>query len=273
MSHRRLWLRILVLVIAAALVAGWFAMHDDPGTDAASRSTAASAGARSTLDEQHVMQRFTPKDCQDQCPTVKVSTLRFDQAPKLTVTLRRRLLGMAQIQGDKPTQTPADFKAYADQLFADSDAIRRKYPEIAPYSADFKARVVARHDGVLVVRLDAYTFLGGAHGMPITDYMVIDVAKKRVLSLADMLEPGQHKAFEAKLRAAHARWAKQQAVDMSNWPFTPSDNAAPMADGMAVTYQAYDIGPYAMGQPTLTIPYDQLHGILKPRFIPGSNAD
>ncbi|MES1956406.1 DUF3298 and DUF4163 domain-containing protein [Salinisphaera hydrothermalis] len=273
MSNRRLWLRILVPVIAAALVAGWWFVHGDPGAGPRTPSTAASAGGHSPLGEETVMQRFSPKGCKDQCPTVKVSTLRFDNAPKLTATLRRQLLGMAQLGGDKPHKTPSDFKAYAAQLFDDSEAMRRQNPEIAPYSADFKARVVARRDGVLVVRLDTYTFLGGAHGMPVTYYRVIDEDQQRILSLGDMLEPGQHKAFEAKLRAAHTRWAKQQPLDMSNWPFTPSDNAAPMADGMAVTYQAYDIGPYAMGQPTLTIPYDQLHGILKPRFIPGSNAD
>ena len=123
------------------------------------------------------------------------------------------------------------------------------------------------------MRLDTYTFLGGAHGMPVTGYLVIDEGRKRILTLHDMLRPGRHREFEQKLRAAHARWAQHQTMDMSNWPFTPSDNAAPLAGALAVTYQAYDIAPYAMGQPTLRIPYAQLKGILKPRFLPGRAGD
>lgn len=214
------------------------------------------------------MQRFAPKGCSDQCPTVKVTTLRFDKAPKLTDTLRRRLLGMAQLEGDKQARQPADFHAFAQQLFHESAAMRRQNPEIAPYSAQFDAKVISQHDGLLIVRLDTYTLLGGAHGMPVTRYLVVDEGHKQILTLDDMLRPGQHPAFEQALRAAHARWARQQSLDMSNWPFTPSDNAAPLTDAMAVTYQAYDIAPYAAGQPTLKIPYNQLEGILKSRFLP-----
>lgn len=272
MSNRRFWFRILVPVLAAGLVAGWLFLHRDHGAGADGHRTAASSLGRSPLDEETVMQRFVPKGCSDQCPVVKVKTLRFDKAPKLTAMLRQDLLGMARLEDDKQAQPPADFHAFAQQLFHDNAAMRRQNPEIAPYSAQFDAKVISQHDGLLIVRLDTDTFLGGAHGMPVTRYRVIDEGHKEILTLGDMLRPGQHRAFEQKLRAAHARWAKHQPVDMSNWPFTPSDNAAPLTDAMAVTYQSYAIAPFATGQPTLKIPYDQLGGILKPRFLPKSDG-
>ena len=32
-------------------------------------------------------------------------------------------------------------------------------------------------------------------------------------------------------------------------------------------YNVYHIAPYAMGQPTLTIPYEQLDGIVREKYL------
>ncbi|BFM01967.1 hypothetical protein Psyaliredsea_06140 [Psychrobacter alimentarius] len=53
-----------------------------------------------------------------------------------------------------------------------------------------------------------------------------------------------------------------------NWPFTLSDNVTLTDKGIDILYQPYAIGPYASGMPTLSIPYSQLNGVIKPRFIP-----
>lgn len=36
-------------------------------------------------------------------------------------------------------------------------------------------------------------------------------------------------------------------------------------------YAEYEIGPYVVGLPRLTIPYDQLKGILKTQYFPVSD--
>jgi hypothetical protein len=38
--------------------------------------------------------------------------------------------------------------------------------------------------------------------------------------------------------------------------------------GVDIRYQHYSISPYAYGMPMLSIPYEKLGGIIKPRFIP-----
>ncbi|MGB7757978.1 MAG: hypothetical protein WBL23_18155 [Salinisphaera sp.] len=58
--------------------------------------------------------------------------------------------------------------------------------------------MLSQHDGLIILRLDTYTFLGGAHGMPVTRYLVIDTGRKQILTLHDMLRPGQHRAFEQR---------------------------------------------------------------------------
>lgn len=260
MLKRRFWLWAFGPVIIIALAAVWL------GAQYASGHT------HTSLRMQTVTQHFKPEGCDDQCPTVKVKTLEFNKAPELTRTLRERLLRMTPGKGDGQSAPSADFHAYAQQLFQENRKIHRQYPDMAPYSAQFEAKAVSQHDGLLVLRLDAYIFVGGAHGMPLTRYMVIEKRDKRILSLAAMLRPGQQAAFNKVLRAVHARWQRHQSLDASYWSFTPSDNVAPLRDNLAVTYQAYDIAPYAFGQPTLHIPYGDLRGILKPRFLPDHDS-
>lgn len=49
-----------------------------------------------------------------------------------------------------------------------------------------------------------------------------------------------------------------------------TDNATLNNEGIALTYQPYEIAPYAFGMPTLTVPYAKLKGIIKPEYLPKS---
>ena len=50
-------------------------------------------------------------------------------------------------------------------------------------------------------------------------------------------------------------------------PLSKSRNIAPLEDRWEVTYNVYDIAPYAAGQPTLTLPLEALKGVAKPRYL------
>jgi hypothetical protein len=72
------------------------------------------------------------------------------------------------------------------------------------------------------------------------------------------------------LTEAHRRWITEAGFDEQfavDWPLSPSRNIAPLEDRWEVTYNVYEIAPYAVGQPTLTLPLDALAGIAKPRYL------
>ncbi len=53
-----------------------------------------------------------------------------------------------------------------------------------------------------------------------------------------------------------------------SWPFDKTDNVFFNDKGMVLQYNVYHIAPYAMGQPTLTIPYAELEGIVRGQYLP-----
>lgn len=217
----------------------------------------------------------------DSCAGVNAAYLRFPESPELSAELERRLFSLASGLSDSPDVShdsgdgamgqASNFDDFADQVFAASRSARKDVPEMPGFEADLKAAEIADHDGLLVIELNGYLFSGGAHGLPLTSYMVIERDTQQVVDLDEMLLPGQRPAYEAALQRAHQRWLKtDQARGLSEvqWPFAVSDNVAPLDDGLAVKYQVYDLAPYASGQPQLTIPYAELDGILKPEYLP-----
>ena len=57
------------------------------------------------------------------------------------------------------------------------------------------------------------------------------------------------------------------------WKFSLSDNFYLSNQGLILQYAEYEIGPYVVGLPRLTLPYDQLQSILKPAYLPQSQPD
>lgn len=269
---RRIWLVLGLLIMIAA--GGWlmFGSGVDKVTgqaDGADKSEHSENDAAKSLQTRQVDKTYTDQHCrQENCSQVKVKALVFDDAPKLNRRIRQSLLSMVLMEDeDKP---PQDFKAYARQLFEQHRQSEKSAPELSrmPYETRFEARQVAQRDHLRVLRLDTYLFMGGAHGMPGTRYMMIDTQKRRILDLEDILQPDQRHAFDKLLKQAYEKWARQESLDLDTWSFVTTDNVALDEDGLKATYQAYEIAPYAAGQPTLTIPYAQLQGVLKPRYLP-----
>lgn len=211
----------------------------------------------------------------DDCATVSGNYLRFPESPELSDLLQKRLFSLASGLSDDPDGNAmgqaGSFDEFADQVFAASRKAHQDVPDMPGYEADLKAEVVGDHDDLLVIELNGYLYSGGAHGLPLTQYLVIDRDTQQPVGLDEMLLPGKRPAYEAALKQAHQRWLQTDqanGLSASQWPFVVSDNAAPLDDGLSIKYQVYDLGPYAIGQPELTIPYAELEGVLEPRYLP-----
>ena len=231
--------------------------------------------AASELDVAPVEHHFAEADCPlERCAEVTVEALHFPDAPALSDALRSRLLTLGQGLAEEPGQTSDSWEAYAGAFFQQAKAERELAPVHGASQAVLQASVVERHDALLIIELNSYVYHAGqAHGLPMTAYMVIDERLGQVVTLDEMLLEGQEPAFQAALFRAHEQWLQEQEADsyfVGFWPPVESRNVAPLAAAWAVTYNVYEIAPYAFGQPTLHIPLSELEGIARPRYLSSS---
>ena len=135
-----------------------------------------------------------------------------------------------------------------------------------------ESRQLGRWKDLLTVAIDSYEFTGGAHGLPVTRWLNWDLAAHRPVPLGQVIKPGQEDALEAAARRAHDRWLEKE-VDSDEdfrqaWPFQESSDFRLTRKGLVLHYDVYSIAPYVMGQPTLTLPWKDLDGVIREEYRP-----
>ena len=221
---------------------------------------------RDGLFTQPVKWEHTKPGCHGQCPSIKLDSLAFPSVQRLTQLVDHALATMTGVNPQRipPYSTIAGYEEYFWKTAAPRD------------STQLLAKARYRSKYLTVIELDTYQyFTGAAHGVSATQFLNWDNNRQTVLSLDQVLLPGQRQAYVAALRAAHKRWlagnpdARRDPASYDRlWPFQPSDNFAFTDDGLVVKYDSYQIAPYSAGQPELRIPYTELTGILKPEYLP-----
>jgi len=207
----------------------------------------------------------TRPDCKmEACPSITLKRLSFVGYERFNVFLETSLLNAAPVQSNQSK----GFRSLAELAAHFWQTAENRYEIV------LGATVNRASANLVVVELQNYIYMGGAHGMSTVQYVNWLPKSDRIVTLENMLMPGRLKAFEAVLKKQHAKWLDQndyapadRAEYLKAWPFQFSDNAALMEDGIAVTYDPYMLGPYALGMPTILVPFSELKGIVNTGLI------
>ena len=241
-----------------------------------------SAHAGSLISHTEYLEYELPKkieekcSARDNCPEIEVKYLNTNHAWINTLT-NARINHL--VVNSKPTESasitkkssPAEVKAAIDS-FVNSQFSDLPQDSVFVYNLMVTPEYLGHVNDFEMFEINSYVFTGGAHGMPYSEYLIFDQQSKKQIQLADMLQPNKKPRFKALAYDAYKKWVKTVDNDVKNyeknWPFTLSDNVTLTDKGVDIRYQHYSISPYAYGMPVLSIPYEKLGGIIKPRFIP-----
>ncbi|QHS61800.1 DUF3298 and DUF4163 domain-containing protein [Chitinophaga agri] len=141
-------------------------------------------------------------------------------------------------------------------------------PPAASWGADADMKIVWNQYPYLVLEYFTYEFTGGAHGNYAAHYQVLDLEKKKVIKPEDILKPEYKEALIPELAKAFRKVYKVEEGKILGdmllvKEITPNDNFLLTDKGIAFSYTPYEIGPYAMGQVTLFVPYKDIKKLLK----------
>lgn len=234
---------------------------------AATRQAPAAAEPKAGIQpsKKQVLVQTKPGCTGKQCPSIKLERLIFTEHERFSAFVEQSLLSMAQIESNQAKNFDT-LKQLSDYFWATA----RPRDEIL-----LRATLKRATPKIIVVQLDSYIYSGGAHGNSTTQYINWLPQSDIVVNLQTMIPSDNMPAFEAALKRQHARWLQTNDLAKADptaynktWPFHLSENAALLEEGIAITYDPYEIGPYAIGMPTLIVPYSELQGILRPELMP-----
>lgn len=219
-------------------------------------SKSAATTAQPTLRALPVQVELKQQDCGDGCASYSAKWLRFPEAPQLDEAVLKDQ-GVAWQGGVEASLQFAarDFMSDAERRWESLLSLTQR-PSALP--------------GLVVLEATNYSYTGGAHGQDVLSFYNWDARQGKLVGLRDWLLPGQGKALWARVQQAHAQWAERGKPNMieSGWPFVRSENMALLSDGLAIRYNAYEIGPHSEGAPLLRVPYASLRGIFRPEWLP-----
>ncbi len=151
------------------------------------------------------------------------------------------------------------------------------------YFVSFKAKAVYETEKLVTYRLDIDQYMGGAHGLTTLAYATFRKLDGHILTWGDVLRPASRPAFSRLLARGVVRYFTQydknmktfaqvreslflpDGTTMSNFPF-PATNPGLTAKGVEAVYQSYEIGPYSIGHPSVTIPLSTILPLSRPLF-------
>jgi hypothetical protein len=135
-----------------------------------------------------------------------------------------------------------------------------------------KLMILFQTSKLVTLAFDNYAYTGGAHGNYGTEFKVLDLTKNKSLALADILTEGGIAKLQPKLEASFRKQFNLQPGDsltdggLFENKIEPNDNICVTGSGLEFVYNPYEIGPYAMGEIELFIPFTELTEYLKPDF-------
>lgn len=128
-----------------------------------------------------------------------------------------------------------------------------------------KINYVGQRNNLVTFNISNYLYLGGAHGSGSTNYLNIDNTTRKILTLDDIVtKPNRAKLKELVWRA-YLDYNNQP--DVSKTEFHLADNFYFSPQGISFVYQPYDIGSYAEGEITLSVPWYELENILNNAYL------
>jgi hypothetical protein len=137
-------------------------------------------------------------------------------------------------------------------------SVDEKFPLIITWSQEqLNQRYVS-------IALEVYGFSGGAHGSTIIKTFNYDVLNKRMIRLSDLYPPQSDYLTVLSEHAISQLRQQQEDVNLDDLPDMIADGAGPReenfeaftfsGDTVTLYFQQYQVGPYVIGIPKVTIP-------------------
>ena len=139
------------------------------------------------------------------------------------------------------------------------------------YVAETRDTVLLNDGKYLTLKLDGYSYMGGAHPNASSSVATFEVATAKKIALDQLVTNlDSLKIFaEKKFREVRADLFKPESEGGSgfefdeNFEFKLADNTGLVKDGIYFIYVPYEVGPWAIGTTEFVLPFQEIQSIRK----------
>lgn len=295
-KNKSVWI-LSVLAASLMLVMGCQPKSSDPKESTDAQASSDAIVQEPTLQGETEKVPVKMEDCDgNNCPEISIDRLKTNQFVLDNLIDQAILKNLEDtldlFESDQPLKTPTSELATSDATEYKT-AVQMLAEQIQPYvdhfvgldkelkdlgaghqiSLSISPKILNSNGPLATVVLNTSNYLGGAHGSASQTYFNFDLKQQKQMSLDDILLPKQKTKLNQLAHEQFKQWVldSQLAENVEQyeqaWPFKLTDNYYLGQKGLILQYAEYEIGPYVVGLPRLTIPYEQLNQVIKPEYL------
>lgn len=170
-------------------------------------------------------------------------------------------------EADAATAATVKVEAAAQNFFKSRAEFAKEAPDspLGLWVAESKSTTLLNDGKHLTLELTGYSFTGGAHGNPVASVATFDNTTGKQLTWDDLVtdKAALQTLAEKKFRTERADIFKEGFDFDETFKFALPANYGLTKDGIYFHYLHYEVGPYAIGNTTFTLPFAEIGAIAK----------
>lgn len=210
--------------------------------------------------------------CKTDCPQITIDIPVAKNIPIVADSINKKILSVLKeivYFGEKPSEAK-DYNSLATSFITSYEEMHKKFPgETFGWEAKIKGNVEYQSDQILNIKIDHYTFTGGAHGYQGFRSLLFNPKTGKII-FSDQLfkNEKEFKAFAEKEFRNKYKIPAKANINISGLMFEKDTFQLPQNifytdEGLLLYYNSYEAASYADGPKELLFPYQKINKYLK----------
>jgi hypothetical protein len=230
-------------------------------------------GCTKTLTfENEVFEKESKISCKKDCPKITIDIPIAKNIPVIADSINKKILSVLKeivYFGEKPSDA-TDYNSLVDSFIASYEEMYKKFPtETFGWEAKVKGNIEYQSDQILNIKLDHYTFTGGAHGYQGYRSLIFNPNTGKTIFCGELFKNEKEfkifaeKEFRKKYKIPAKANINVTGLMFEKDVFQLPQNIFYTNEGLLLYYNSYEAASYADGPKEILFPYEQISKYLK----------
>ena len=221
--------------------------------------------------ENETFEKKSKIPCKTDCPQITIDIPVAKNIPIVADSINKKIFSVIKeivYFGEKRLKSN-DYNMLATSFIASYEEMHKKFPqETYGWEGKIKGNVEFRSDQIINIKIDHYTFTGGAHGYQGFRSLLFNAKTGKTIFSGQIFKNEKEfkafaeKAFREKYKIPAKSNINATGLMFENDKFQLPQNIFYTEEGLLLYYNSYEAASYADGPKEIIFPYDEVNKYL-----------
>ena len=222
--------------------------------------------------ENETFEKQSAVPCKEDCPKITINIPIAKNSEIVADSINKKVFSVINeivYFGEKPLKTN-DYNALASSFIASYEEMHKKFPtETFGWEAKITGNIEYESEQILNIKIDHYTFTGGAHGYQGYRSLLFNPKTGKIIFNDQLFKNEKEfkafaeKEFRQKYKIPEKANINATGLMFENDKFNLPQNIFYTEEGLLLYYNAYEAASYADGAKEIVFPYEEVGRYLK----------